>query len=261
MSSPRSVSPEREAFPRTIFLRERVFPGLAAGLWVGFLALDLLRLGDSTPLKLAGILLCLLFAWLGAADRDGLLVALALSFTVGADWFLLVRGDHFPLGIALFCVVQVLYTLRLAVLRGYISPLGLTVRALAGGAALAVWLGRGWLPPLPTGMDLGTTLLALFYFTGLCCNAIEALLLSRRAPSRELCSFALGLGLFLCCDVCVGLWNLSPVGLSASAEAVFASLHTFSRVGMWLFYLPSQVLLVLSTPASPIYPLKGDHRL
>ena len=49
----------------------------------------------------------------------------------------------------------------------------------------------------------------------------------------------LGLLLFVGCDVCVGLHNLAglPVPLSA-----------FAQVGMWLFYLPSQVLIVLSIP-------------
>ena len=45
--------------------------------------------------------------------------------------------------------------------------------------------------------------------------------------------FAIGLLLFTCCDICVGAWNL---GL----------LPGFTRIGMWLFYLPSQVLIVLS---------------
>ena len=45
--------------------------------------------------------------------------------------------------------------------------------------------------------------------------------------------FAAGLGLFVCCDLCVGAFNL---GL----------LTGFTRYGMWLFYLPSQVLLALA---------------
>jgi len=47
-----------------------------------------------------------------------------------------------------------------------------------------------------------------------------------------------GLWLFLLCDVCVGVHNqpeLFPEWLAA-----------FAQVGMWLFYLPGQVLLVLS---------------
>ena len=43
--------------------------------------------------------------------------------------------------------------------------------------------------------------------------------------------------LFLLCDVCVGLRNQPSLlpGLAGAAQ-----------VGMWLFYLPGQVLLVLS---------------
>ena len=51
--------------------------------------------------------------------------------------------------------------------------------------------------------------------------------------------FGLGLLLFVGCDVCVGLHNLA--GLPAPLSA-------FAQVGMWLFYLPSQVLIVLSIP-------------
>ena len=49
--------------------------------------------------------------------------------------------------------------------------------------------------------------------------------------------FAAGLWLFLLCDVCVGLRNQPSLlpGLAGAAQA-----------GMWLFYLPGQVLLVLS---------------
>ena len=55
--------------------------------------------------------------------------------------------------------------------------------------------------------------------------------------------FALGLTLFVGCDVCVGIFNLP--GLLPDA------LYQFSRIGMWLFYLPSQVLIALSA-----YPRK-----
>lgn len=65
------------------------------------------------------------------------------------------------------------------------------------------------------------------------------------APSKSLALFAWGLSLFVCCDVCVGLWNLSVPLPPALLE--------FARVGMWLFYLPSQVLIVLSQC------LEGEH--
>ena len=56
------------------------------------------------------------------------------------------------------------------------------------------------------------------------------------APRGRL--FGAGLALFACCDLCVGLYNL--------AGAVPPAAYAFARVGMWLFYLPSQVLIVCS---------------
>ena len=75
--------------------RERVFPILAGGLYLWFLILDLTRWGDSTWVKFAAICLCLLASLTGLRTADGRLVALALCFTVGADWFLLVLDSRY----------------------------------------------------------------------------------------------------------------------------------------------------------------------
>ena len=74
-------------------------------------------------------------------------------------------------------------------------------------------------------------LLAALYFVNFLVNACQSLTLR----SERL--FAAGLWLFLLCDVCVGLRNQPSLlpGLAGAAQ-----------VGMWLFYLPGQVLLVLS---------------
>ena len=78
---------------------------------------------------------------------------------------------------------------------------------------------------------LPLNVLAAVYFANFLVNACQALSLSMPL-------FAWGLWLFLLCDVCVGVHNqpeLFPEWLAA-----------FAQVGMWLFYLPGQVLLVLS---------------
>ena len=184
-----------------------------------FLALDLTgRGGQSVPLKYAGILLCLAFSLLGA-DR---LVPLALALTAGADWFLLVRNDRYLLGIALFLAVQTVYLLRLR-------------RAGADSAwplrsALALALGAG---VYALHMASAVNLAAALYFSQLMSNTLLAWTL--KGARRR--AFALGLTLFVGCDVCVGLFNVLPSG---SPPYLAAS------VGMWLFYLPSQVLIALS---------------
>lgn len=206
--------------------RDRGFPLLAGGLWVAFLFLDITNMADSTWVKFVGICLCCVTALFGAKTTDGRLVALALCFTVGADWFLLVRDDHYTLGVSLFIVVQLLYASRLYRLRGnYPACPGLEFRGITLILLIFGLLGRhatcGAFSPADAALPL-------FYFLNLCINTAEAFALGK--PHR---AFAWGLFLFVCCDICVGAWNL---GL----------LPGFTRVGMWLFYLPSQVLIVLS---------------
>lgn len=199
------------------FYRKWVFPLTAGLLWAAFLTLDLTNLADSTWVKYAAICLCCLTALTGARTADGKLVFAALCFTVGADWFLLVRNDHYTVGVCLFIVVQLLYACRLWLWRGKRACWqGLAAR---GGALLLSALLTLWDP---------LSALALFYFANLAVNAAEAFALGHRARR-----FAWGLLLFVCCDLCVGAYNLR----------LFTA---FTWWGSWLFYLPSQVLIVLS---------------
>lgn len=192
-------------------------------IWLLFLLLDLGH-GETTLLKYASIVLCLLFALLECAQGGDPLVGAALFFTLAADTFLLLLDSHYALGILLFCVVQALYLIRLARATGgqTLWPLRLALLAAAP------------LPLRALGLLNGVNLLALFYFLNFLCNVV----LSFRAKGPAMRLFSVGLTLFLCCDLCVGAFNqpsLIPVFLR---EPV--------RVGMWLFYLPAQVLIVLS---------------
>ncbi len=221
------------------FYREKVFPALAACLWLGFLFLDLSGLGDSTWLKFTAISLCALTAWTGTWTADGKIVAAALAFTLAADVFLLLLnrdGTDQAVGVALFIVVQALYAHRLRLLRGgFISKFAL-FRVL-GLVAAAVVAGKRDLP----------SALAVFYFCSLLVNLQGSFAYAHSAGiDREPLGRRFGWGLFLlaCCDVCVGLWNLGGLPPQWLTE--------FARVGMWLFYVPSQVLIVLSQD------VKGD---
>ena len=210
--------------------KKPVPPAVSAGFIAGsgvlyavFLALDLTGRGDAAvPVKYGGVLLCLLFA-LACAPRGGdRLVPLALALTAGADWFLLVRNDNYPVGIALFLCVQTVYYLRL---RRNGTPGAYPLRAgLALGAGLALYALRLASP---------TNLLAGLYFSQLLSNT----LLAWTKRGRRWRIFAAGLTLFVGCDLCVGLFNVLPGG---------HPLYGAVSVGMWFFYLPSQVLIALS---------------
>lgn len=190
-------------------------------LYTFFLTFDLTGRGEYTIwLKYSGILLCLLYALLCALRGGDRLVFPAMLFTTGADWFLLVRNDHLELGLVLFLVVQTIYLIRL---RRMGSSSGYWLRC-----TLALLLGV-----MVFACNLASVLILLvaLYFSQLLSNAILAW-------SARKWVFAVGLTLFVCCDICVGLFNLGI-------------LYSFASVGMWLFYLPSQVLIVLSAKEAP----------
>ena len=192
-------------------------------LYLAFLLLDVFDRSNSTLwLKYTGILLCLLFAIYCSLYGGDRLVAPALLFTAAADWFLLIRNKHLLLGVALFLCVQALYFLRL-------HRVGGSSRLLWLRLALAVVFTL--IPLLIPGMATPLNLLAMLYFSQLLSNTILAWTL----PAMH--TFALGLTLFVGCDICVGLFNSF-----ALPPAVFFLMS----IGMWFFYLPSQVLIALS---------------
>ena len=152
-----------------------------------------------------------------------------MAFTLLADLFLLVLNRWYLAGVSAFCVVQLLYLARLHRAGSRPLALRLLLRAALAGALLAAAGALGGLTPL-TG-------LTLLYFSQLVANAFASLSLGRRGRG-----FSLGLFLFIGCDVCVGLRNLSAA-LPGMVPLPFLPLV---QVGMWLFYLPSQVLISLS---------------
>lgn len=196
------------------------FLGLEAALYAIFMTLDLTG-GSGGPVKYASIAVCLVFSVLFARRGGSRLMAAAMALTLGADTFLLLLNDWYGAGVALFCGVQALYLVRICRQNGGRSLWGLRL-FLVTAAWAGLW-ALGLLSPL--------NLLAAVYFANFLVNACQAFSLSMPL-------FAWGLWLFLLCDVCVGVHN--------QPELFPGWLAAFAQVGMWLFYLPGQVLLVLS---------------
>ncbi len=200
----------------------RAFLAAEGCCYAAFAVLDLAGRGGLTiPVKYGGILLCLAFAALCALRGGDRLVPAALALTACADWFLLVRNDHYAAGVALFLCVQTVYLVRLR--RNRAGSACRLRSGLALGAGLAVY-----------ALDMASplNLLAALYYSQLLSNTALAWSLGRKQRR-----FALGLTLFVGCDTCVGLFNTLPAA---------SPLYPAVSVAVWLFYLPSQVLIALS---------------
>ena len=211
------------------------FLAAEGALYAALLALDLTG-SSSTPVRYAAICLCA-----GAAalllGRDWL-IPLALVLTLGADTFLLLLDEHYLLGVLLFCLVQTLYAARLAAAHG--GALLLPRLVLFAAALAALWLLDALVP---------LTAASAWSFSQLTLSALEAPFVRRLVPGGAL--LAWGLGLFWCCDVCVGIYNAAPFLPALPLEGLIP----LASFGMWLFYLPAQVLIVLSLWRYP--PRKG----
>ena len=207
---------------------KHIFLAAEALLWLSFLTLDLLQTAGTVSLwlKFSSILLVLLAGLTAARTRDGRLVAAALVLTVAADVFLLVLDRHYALGVALFLCVQALYTVRLCRMTETSCVLHLTARAMLSG--FAAWFLRARLGALEA--------LAGAYIVWFFMNLAQAFAAFAQSRSVRSARFCAGLALFFLCDLCVGVHNLPRSALSG-----------FADIAMWAFYLPGQVLIVLST--------------
>lgn len=151
------------------------------------------------------------------------MLPIALTLTALADSFLLVLNANYALGVLIFLGTQITYLLRLW--RGTGETLW-PIRLLLPATAITIIAALNLLTPLDILVGL--------YFSQLMVNALVAW----RIPGAKWRCFAIGLTLFVGCDLCVGIFNMRG--------AFPEGLYQFARVGMWLFYLPSQVLIVLS---------------
>jgi len=192
---------------------KKLFIIIQSLLYILFISLDLLKI-SSTYIKYLTIFLCLLFVLYQKKKYK----TIALFFTLLADYFLLVINKYYEIGLVLFIVTQITYLLYLRSIDKVISKKYLLVRIII--------ITIGIIILYLTKNNSLLNILVLIYFINLLINCLNAI-----STKEKL--FALGLLLFISCDICVGLHNTH---LDNSLISIL----------MWIFYLPSQALIVLS---------------
>ncbi len=180
-----------------------------------------------------------------------------LLFTVISDFFILIL-DHYIYGVITFIIVQQLYGIRiimtdknkwdgedeqirkrtpnnifiykylLRVIFELIAAFSVCIILKLCGVVLEVLL-----------------VISVFYFVCITTNAITAVRAVVHNPKKkENLLFAVGMVLFLFCDINVGIFNMS--GYISMPEQLYHVLYAVSSILMWTFYAPAQVLISLS---------------
>lgn len=213
--------------------------------YLAFLLLDFRQqYAASARVKYGSTGLCLLMTvtaygtgGFSPAHAGRLLVA-AMVFTFCADLFLLfpVLSDSIrnsALGVSFFCLAQLAHKKRFG---KSIRPF---IWALVPGIML--WPAALFGERLPMAGGLLLLYLATVYAVLLFTNTAAAFRLPWPRRSRMLA--AMGMLLFVCCDLCVAGYQIA-LNLPA-LQAGFLASPRFVNLS-WVFYLPSQCLLILS---------------
>lgn len=224
-------------FKKIDYIVISLFILLEIALYLSFLFIDkgifVTRI-DSSALKYASISLCLAFSLYCLIRKRKMVncfIPIALVFTLISDYFLLFNTNQnlYVYGLITFIITQLIYFAFILYLRKSKLELliNLLVRFLLTIAALVVAFYLNYSDVL--------TILALVYFVELLSNFLYATFLIKL--DKEYLIFSLGLLLFIGCDINVGLNNVHLF------EGIDYSLVNFL---MWVFYLPSQLLLSLT---------------
>ena len=182
----------------------------------------------------SSIVLCFLYALLNI-KTGSLLMLGGLACTLGADYFLVVCSPQQQLwGMVFFLGAQTLYAVHLY-LTGRNKPLLFTRIALTVVAELVtVIVLKDKTDPL--------ALVSLAYYANLIMNMVEAF---TRFRKEKLLS--IGLVLFILCDTVIGLQVAAGGYLPIAEGSLLHRIIFMSFPLSWFFYLPSQVLIALSS--------------
>lgn len=148
------------------------------------------------------------------------LIILALYITVIGDLFLTYLGEPFYIpGVFCFCIVETVYAVYL---KSHTSSI--VLRAVLFSLLFAA--------AIPTGNVSMLNILSVMNIAILSGNVFDAWRMKAFDPGVL---FKLGMTLFFCCDLSLGLSTL----LSGDIAKIMGFL-------IWMFYIPSQVCLTLS---------------
>ena len=186
------------------------------------------------------VALCLTFAVfnMGGEPKGRRLIAVALAFTLGADYGLvLLLAENAVLSMYLFNMTQIVYAVYLLSYRS--SRREREWHLVLRGALILIALAAV-LVVLREDVD-ELSVISLVYYANLLCNTAVAFCYFKRMPC-----LALGLLLFVFCDLFVGFGNLGMYFPIERGTFLYSLVYPKINIA-WVFYLPSQTLIALHT--------------
>ena len=205
-------------------------------LYTFFLYFDFndINIEISNWLKYVGIIICFLTSLIPIFSKNSAksqyFIPFSLFFTLVSDYFLLINTDKnlYIFGVVIFIIVQLSYFIYIETLKKNKTSflISLIFRIILSSILIIVLS--------IIRFDL-LSIVSACYFVELLMNFITSLSLIK--INKFFLIFSIGLLLFIGCDISVGLTNLDL--FEGHIKNLVSNL-------MWIFYLPSQVLISFS---------------
>jgi hypothetical protein len=221
-------------------------------IYSSFMYLDIKETGSyvlTSKLKFIGIILCFVFTLFFDSKKeektDIYLLRGALLFTMISDLFILML-DYYYYGMITFCVVQLLYLIRLYRFKKQQGTSSNLLKLILRNIVLAIVI-IGILFSQNVEID-ELVCISIIYFISILLNTFDAICIQIKTRKYGQKIYAIGMILFVLCDINVGLFNISDFAVINGAW--FVGIYEFASIAMWMFYLPAQVCIALSGNSS-----------
>ncbi|MCQ3035559.1 MAG: lysoplasmalogenase [Bacilli bacterium] len=183
------------------------------------------------------ILLAFAFSLFQIKNKDMFFEIVALCFTLVSDTFLvMVEPQNKLFGMIFFLVVQIAHMLYI---HNYLTKkeqiISLSIRL-----GLMVISSVACVLVLKKNTD-AVSILSMLYITNLVINIVFSFY-----KSKKLLLFAIGLVLFILCDINVGMSVLIDNYISVSSDSLIYQIFHPNFNVIWMFYVPSQTLITLN---------------
>ncbi|MBQ8293290.1 MAG: hypothetical protein IJX78_05770 [Bacilli bacterium] len=170
--------------------------------------------------------------------KDYLYTHIGLLFTLLADIFLVLTNPMYEIpGVLLFCITQLFYCLKIHLVID--SKITRIIHIYVRTFIIFLLLGITVFVLNENSNFL--TLISMFYYANLVTNIIFSFY--SRKPSFL---FSIGLILFACCDLFVGLTYIDNIYININNNSFIHNLCYSNIDIIWLFYVPSQTLIACS---------------
>lgn len=180
------------------------------------------------------IVLCFIYAFTNLKIENRYLLS-GLVMTVGADFFLVLYEPRQQLyGMIFFVFTQIFYAIKLN--KESKNKIFIFIRII-----LSILINVIAYIVLKENMDL-LVIVSLIYYVNIIFNFIEALTIFKKDKL-----FTIGLLLFILCDTVIGLQVMSDAYIKISESSILYKILFVDFNLAWAFYLPSQVLIALSS--------------